>query len=238
MHKTVVLDGQRADGFAVHDEGNAHRRTFSKQVSAPRFRVSSGVHMNRSPSQRPTLLGREDPVCRTNAPLSDRFEVVLGGAQECDAARCPGKQTPQTLRNKAKHFFLGCAGVKQASQFADLGYFRGLAAGVVQQAADFLVRSRCLPLRRLTLGNFLLLVKLRKGQPEGEREERGADRHVRERCSGCLFPSIHEQSDAGKHGNQNQVDAEKTEKTGLLGSGSGSGIGRRRQVIAMRAAAA
>jgi len=118
--------------------------------------------------------------------------------------------------------------VKQASQFADLGYFRGLAAGVVQQAADFLVRSRCLPLRRLTLGNFLLLVKLRKGQPEGEREERGADRHVRERCSGCLFPSIHEQSDAGKHGNQNQVDAEKTEKTGLLGSGSGSGIGRRR----------
>ena len=99
--------------------------------------------------------------------------------------------------------------MEQAPEFADLGDFGGLAAGVVEQAADFLVRSGELLLRRFALGDFLLLVKLGEGQPEGEGEERGGDGHVGESCSVGLFPAIHQQSDAGEHGDQGQVGAEE-----------------------------
>jgi len=55
--------------------------------------------------------------------------------------------------------------MEKASEFADLGDFGSLAAGVIEQATDFLVRSRELFLRHLALSDFLVLVELGEGQP-------------------------------------------------------------------------
>jgi hypothetical protein len=72
----------------------------------------------------------------------------------------------------------GGAGLKEAPEFADLGDFGRLAASIVEQPADFLVRRGQLALRCLALGDFLLLVELGQGQPECKGEKRCCDRHV------------------------------------------------------------
>src|SRR6202051_266347 len=184
-------------------------------------RVTACTKMNMcaSAANRPALFGRKDPVGRTDSPLGDGLKAVSGTAQQGDGARCSWKQTAQALRDEAKDFFPGGAGLEEASEFADLGNFGSLAMGIVKQETDFLVRGRQLFLRGLALRDFLLLVELRKGQPQGESDERCSDRHVCESRSVHLFPTVHQQIDAAEHRNQYQVGDEEAEEVRGLRSG-------------------
>ena len=190
MWGIVILNGQRSGGEAIGDERNADRRTFPEQVRATRIGASAGVDMDASAAKRPTLFGGEDLVGGADAPFGDGLDPVPGGAAQCDATRSAGKQTAQTLRNEAKDFFPGGAGLEQASEFADLRDFVSLAAGIGEQASDFLVGGGQLVLRGLALSDFLMLVELGQSQPESEGDERGSDGYIGENSSVRLFPLV------------------------------------------------
>ena len=80
-------------------------------------------------------------------------------------------------------------------------------------------------MRGLAVGDFLLLVELGEGQAQGEGEQRRGDGHVGENFSVRLLPAVHQQIDAGEHGNQDHVGAEKAEE--IRGFWSGFGLGGR-----------
>ena len=138
MWGIVVLDGQDSSGKTVGDGRNADRWAFSEQVRATRVGGSAGMDVDGAAAKRPTLFGGEDLVRGTDTPFGDGLDAVPGFAAQCDATRSAREQTAQALGNEAKNFFTRGASVEEASQFADLGDFRGLAVGVGEQAADLL----------------------------------------------------------------------------------------------------
>ena len=119
--------------------------------------------MGASSADSPALFGFKDPVGEADSPFGDGLKAVSGAAEQGDGAGCSRKQTAQALRDEAKDFFPGGAGLKEAAEFADLSNFFGLPIGIVEQEADFLMRGRQLFLRGLALCDFLLLVELREG---------------------------------------------------------------------------
>ena len=121
------------------------------------------MSMDGSTAKGPAFFRREDLVGATDTPLGGRHDTVLGDAEQGDATGGTRKQAAQALRHEAKDFFPGGAGLEEASKFADLGDFGSLAAGIVEQATDLLVRNRQLILRGLAAGDFLLLVELGQG---------------------------------------------------------------------------
>jgi hypothetical protein len=129
------------------------------------------MSMDAPAAQSPALLGREDLIRGTDAPFGDGLDAVLGGAKQRDAAGSAGKQTTQALRDEAKNLVSGSAGLKETPEFADLGDFGRLAAGIGEQATDLLVGGGQLVLRFSALSDFLLLVELGQGQPKREGEE-------------------------------------------------------------------
>ena len=166
----------------------------------------------------PTLFGREDPIGGTDSPFGGGLEAVFRGGEQRDGAGGAWKLTAQALRNQAKVFFPGGAGLKEASEFANLSNFGSLAAGVVEQVTDLLVRGCQLFLRGLAPGDFLLLLELSEGQPQGKSDEGCSHGHVGENFSVCLFPAVHQQIDAAEQPYQDQVgDDEAEEIRGLLG---------------------
>src|SRR5260370_23666557 len=129
------------------------------------------MRMGATAPKSPTLVGREDPICGTDSPFRGGREAVFRGGEQRDGAGGAWKQTAQALRNQAKDFFAGSAGLKEASEFANLSNFGSLAAGIVEQVTDLLVRGCQLFLRGLAPGDFLLLVELSEGQPQGKSDE-------------------------------------------------------------------
>ncbi|MGA9504560.1 MAG: hypothetical protein WBV31_08975, partial [Terriglobales bacterium] len=72
--------------------------------------------------------------------MSDGLSAVSGCAEQGDAAGRTGEKAAQTLRDETKDLFAGGASLEKASEFADLGDFGSLLAGIVEESADSLVR--------------------------------------------------------------------------------------------------
>ena len=174
-----------------------------------------------SPAQSPALRGRDNLAARADTPVSYRFEAHFGGSEKRDGTGCVREKTAQALGDQTEDFFARGAGLKQASEFADLGNLGGLAAGVLEEVSDLFVRGRELSLRGFALGNFLLLVVLGESESDSEGEERSSDRDVGEKSSVSLFPAIHQDGDADHHQDEDEICAEETDEVLRFVSGDG-----------------
>ena len=223
--RIIILDGEGSESVAIGDERDTNRRPLAEQVRATGSGGSAGMGMGAAAAQSPTLFGGEDAIGGTDTPFDDGIDAISGGAEEGDGAGGAGEQTAQAFGDEAKDFFAGSADLKQATEFADLGNFGGLATGMVEQVSDLGVGGGELFLRGLAAGDFLLLVELGEGEAQGKGEERGGDRHVRENLSVRLFPAVHHPTDSAEHGHEDEVDAEEAEE--ICGFGNGIGLAGR-----------
>ena len=115
----------------------------------------------------------------------------------------------QALGDEAEGLFLRGAGLKEAAEFADLGNFLSLAAGIVEQCFDFIAGGRQLGLCSPALRNLPLLVVLRESQAEGEGNQRRRNGNVREDRTVGRLPPVHEQTRADEHGDEDKVGIEE-----------------------------
>src|SRR5271166_3159785 len=148
------------------------------------------MNMGTTAAESPTLFRRKDLVGGTDPPFGDGLDPVSRFAEQRDGTGSALKQAAQAFGSEAKDLFPRGTGLKDASEFADLGDLGSLAAGIVEQTSDLLVGCSKLFLRGFAPGDLLLLVELGEGQPQGESEKRCGDRRVGERLSVCLFPVV------------------------------------------------
>lgn len=142
------------------------------------------------------------------------MEAVPGRAEQRHAAGEAGKEATQALWNQPKDLFANGAGVQDAAEFADLSDLGGLPAGIFKQAANSPMRRGELLLRGVALDDFLLLVELSEGQAQGECKQRCGDSHVGESATIGCFPTIGQQPNTAKHGDESDVGAEEADKVG------------------------
>ena len=217
-----------SDGLAVGDERNADRGAFPEQVRATQVRAAPGMGVDASAAKGPTLLGRKDLVGADRCPIRRPTRArVRGSAEQGDAAGGAGKQPAQALRDEAKDLFARGAGLEQTAEFADLSDFVSLAAGIVEQAADFLmdaVSCVCAALRWAISCCWWNWVRAsRKVKAISD-----AAIATLARVSPCacfqrsISKFVHD-----KHGDQDQIGAEEAEEIRWLRRGCGSGTGPR-----------
>src|ERR1700732_3495084 len=99
------------------------------------------MRMGATAPKSPTLFGREDPIGGTDSPFGGGLEAVFRSGEQRNGAGGAWKQTAQALWNQAKDFFPGGAGLKEASEFANLSNFGSLAEGGAEQWAVLVVDS-------------------------------------------------------------------------------------------------
>src|ERR1700690_896169 len=223
--EVVVLNGQDSDGFAEGDKRNTDGSALAQKVGAARARVATGMNVDGPAPQGPAFRGRDDLASGTDAPWGNCLEARFGGGEKGAGTGGGRKETAQALRDEAKDLLTGGASLEQASEFADLRDFSGLAPGVLEEVADSFVRGGQLLLRGLALENLLLLVVLRERQTEGERQKRGGYRDVGEKLAVGLFPTIHQQVEADKHCDQTEIGPEEAEEFRRSGSRQGLWVG-------------
>jgi len=193
-------------------------------MRATRLGASTGMGVCASAAQSPTLFGREDPIGRTDSPFGGGLEAVSRGAEQCDRAGGAWKQTAQRSGMSRK------TSSREVQAWSRLpSSLIWVTSAVWRRALSSKLRicscELSAVLRGLAPGDFLLLVELGEGQPQGERDERCGHGHVGESFSVCLFPAVHQQINAAEQSYQDQVGDEEAEE--IRGLGSGLGLGGR-----------
>lgn len=159
------LGEQHSDGLVAGDKRNGNRTRFAK-VLPWRNQTFGGLGV-----------GEPGPL---NAPLRNHLRSISGRIEYGKGAEAIGKEASQTLGDDEESLFTRGAGLQQGAELVDLSDFSGLTMGGIKQARNFLMRNSQLLLCCPALRDFLVLMKLGKGQPQSKSQQRCCDGHIRE----------------------------------------------------------